>query len=151
MNLSPSFIRLNRAKTLLMLLMVIGLFAGCKRKEVELATINAAAYIDGNKATANFVLLTTSQTAVISDEGAIDRYMATTPMYLQNGVMEYSQKVIPGEYILVIQVKDVSAPVLYKTYTYNYITTNGTSTQSKYIMQFASGKALTFQPWVEKK
>ena len=134
-----------------MFFLLVWLFAGCNRKDVELATINAAAYIDGNKATANFFLLTPSQTTVIGDEDAIDRYLATKPIYAQYAVTEYTEKVIPGEYILVIQIKEIGAPVLYKTYTYNFITTRGTSAKPKYVMQFTSGSSLAFQPWVDKK
>ena len=138
-------------KKLLPVLFIVFAFVGCKRQAVELVTINASAYLDGNKAIGNFALLKPEQVGIFSDEDALDRFFATVQVNSKIAITEFSEKVIPGEYILVIQLKDGNPGVLYKTYTYNFITTTGSSARSNYVMQFQTGRTMEYQPWVDKK
>ncbi|PJJ84108.1 hypothetical protein [Mucilaginibacter auburnensis] len=138
-------------KKILALLFVVLVFAGCNDKRVELVTINASAYVDDAKAIANFAILTPTETGVFSNDGALDRYFATIQQNTKIGVTDYSTQVLPGEYVLVIQLKDGNPGVLYRTYTYNFITTRGPSAKFNYTMQFRSGKAEFYQPWADRK
>jgi|GEM_PF-6721061 len=133
------------------LLCVVFVFAGCNDKRVDLVTINVSAYVDANKAVGNFALLSPNQSGIFSDEGAIDRYFATIQQNAKTAITDFSAEVLPGEYVLVIQLKDGNTGVLYRTYTYNYITTRGTPSRLNYVMQFKSGRAYTYQPWLDRQ
>lgn len=138
-------------KRFLTLLFIVFVLTGCNDKRVELVTINASAYVDANKATGNFAIFSPNQADIFSDEGAVDRYFATIQQNAKTAVTDFSAQVLPGEYVLVIQLKDGNPGVLYRTYTYNYITTRGTAARSNYVMQFQTGRTLTYQPWVDRK
>lgn len=138
-------------KKFLTLLFVVLVFAGCNDKNVELVTINASAYVDNVKAVGNFALLSPNQTTVFADDGALDRYFATIQENSKVGVTDFTTKVLPGEYVLVIQLKDGNSGILYRTYTYNYITTRGANAKFNYVMQFESGRTTFYQPWIDRK
>lgn len=128
------------------------LFSSCKKKDLELVTINAVAYVDANKAVANFALIDPNEYRVISSERSVDIYMASKPDHSQISTTDFSMKVPTGEYILIIQLKEGKYGTLSTTYTYNYITTRGVSLKTSYAMQFTKSKPSVFyQPWVDKQ
>lgn len=138
-------------KQLVALLFMAFVFAGCNDKRVELVTINASAYVGANKVVGDFAILSTGQAGVFSDEGALGRYFATIQQNSKTQVTDFTAQVLPGEYILVIQLKDISTGAKLNTYTYNFITTRGTATVFNYAMQFQPGLEGYYQPWVDKK
>ena len=138
-------------KKILVALFILFAFAGCNDKRVELVTVNAAAYLDGTQTTGNFALLKADQVAIFTGEDALDRYFATVQTNSKVAVKDFTAKALPGEYVLAIQLKEGNPGVLYKTYTYNYITLSNATNPVKYVMQFKTGAAVTFQPWVDRK
>ncbi len=138
-------------KKFLALLFVVFAFSACNDERVELVTINASAYVDNSKAIGNFAILSPTQSPIFEDDGALDRYFATIQENSKVGITDFTAKVLPGEYVLVIQLKDGNPGVLYRTYTYNFITLRGSSARTNYVMQFQSGRTSFYQPWVDRK
>ena len=138
-------------KKILALLFIVFAFTNCNDKPVALVTINASAYVDANKVAGNFAIFTPTQAGIFADEGAVDRYFATIQQNAKTGITDFSAKVLPGEFVIVIQLKNINTGLLNNTYTYNYITVGNTSAPSNYVMQFQSGRLVAFQPWVDKK
>jgi hypothetical protein len=137
-------------KFYLKLILFTFVLAGC-RKDVEPVTVSAAAYVDDKPAIANFVLLDRSNGLDITDAGTMERFFLSKPERARYATTEYSINVRPGEYILIIQLTNANAGIPDKSHTYNYITTRGTSTRSKYTMQFLSGRSPLYQPWLDRK
>ena len=138
-------------KKFLALLLVVFVFAGCNDKPVELVTINASAFVDNTKAIGNFAIVSPNQSAIFAYDGAVDRFFATVQQNSKLGVTDFTAQVLPGEYVLIIQLKDGNPGVLYRTYTYNFITTRGPSAKLNYVMQFQSARTTFYQPWVDRK
>ena len=138
-------------KTLIKIFIVGILFSSCKKKDLELVTVNAVAYVDGNKALANFALINPNDYRVINSDRSVDIYLSSKPDYAQIATTDFNLKVPTGEYILIIQLKEGKYGTLTTTYTYNYITTRGASAKTSYAMQFTKSKQSFYQPWVDKQ
>ncbi len=134
----------------LKLILLTFLLAGC-RKDVELVSVSAAAYVDDRPAIANFALLDIENNLDITDVGTIERYFLSEHERARYATSEFSMNVPQGEYILIIQLTDANAGIASKSHTYNFITTRGTSARTKYTMQFLSARNNPFQPWMDKK
>jgi hypothetical protein len=127
------------------------LLTACKKQEPELVIVKASAYVDGNKVAANFALIDTYRHNVINSEHTIADYMASIPVHAQFSTTDFSEKIITGQYTLVVQLKEGAYGALPNTYSYINITTQGESAKTVYVMHFSKTKQSLYQPWFEVK
>lgn len=131
----------------LLLLIATLLFIGCKKDE-DLFRLNATTYLDDEKVYSNIAFLKSDQADVLKDAETVDEFFKGRLELGAKYTTQYKEYVKPGEYIVLVQIADVSKPNKIKTYSYKHVAVANGMTSN--VMVFSSKDKELYQPWVDK-
>lgn len=132
-----------------LLVLIIGLIitvSGCKKDKAS-TMINATTYLDDKRVLSNIAFIKASQTSVIKDENSVEAYFATNPAHSKLFTEQYSEYMVPGDYIIVIQIV---SHIMDKSYTYRNVSITENNPSQDNVMVFNSNITTLYQPWVNK-
>ena len=132
-----------------LLVLIIGLIitvSGCKKDKAS-TMINATTYLDDKRVLSNIAFIKANQTSVIKDENSVEAYFATNPAHSKLFTEQYSEDMVPGDYIIVIQLV---SHIMDKSYTYRNVSITENNPSQDNVMVFNSNITTLYQPWVNK-
>lgn len=132
-----------------LLVLIIGLIitvSGCKKDKAS-TKINATTYLDDKRVLSNIAFIKANQTSVIKDENSVEAYFATNPAHSKLFTEQYSEYMVPGDYIIVIQIV---SHIMDKSYTYRNVSITENNPSQDNVMVFNSNITNRYQPWVNK-
>lgn len=132
-----------------LLVLIIGLIitvSGCKKDKAS-TKINATTYLDDKRVLSNIAFIKANQTSVIKDENSVEAYFATNPAHSKLFTEQYSEYMVPGDYIIVIQIV---SHIMDKSYTYRNVSITENNPSQDNVMVFNSNITNRYQPWINK-
>lgn len=135
-----------------LLVLIIGVIitvSGCKKDKAS-TMINATTYLDDKRVLSNIAFIKASQTSVIKDENSVEAYFATNPAHSKLFTEQYSEYMVPGDYIIVIQIVPSRSHTMDKSYTYRNVSITEYNPSQDNVMVFNSNITNRYQPWVNK-